>query len=136
MDGLDRFTDMLVEVLRGPRGPEVAALVLARAPEPMLHPPILAVLLREVARAAGVSVVEMRGPSRRRSVSDGRAVFAFLARAHTNATFTAVGLELGGKDHSSVIAAARRVADVVGSPRFSGPILEVERRLALGNSSG
>lgn len=136
MDELELLADMLVEVLRGPRGPELAGLVLARAPEPILNPPILAVLLREVARASGISVADMRGPSKRRCVSDGRAVFAFLARAHTSATFEAVGLELGGKDHSSVMSAARRVAARRESPRFAGPILEVEQRMGLGNSRG
>ena len=63
-----------------------------------------------VGAATGTTARELKGGRRHQGVSRARAVAMYLARELTGASYPAIGQAFGGKDHSSVIAACRRVA--------------------------
>jgi chromosomal replication initiator protein len=66
-----------------------------------------------VCEAFGVTAAELRSASRRRTVSIPRSVAMFLARRHTSSAYREIGLHFGGRDHSTVVAAEKRVAELI-----------------------
>jgi chromosomal replication initiation ATPase DnaA len=100
------IADAIITALRGPRGPEIARMVVARATEmSKIKPPRtvdLGEMLLVVATEMGVTADDMRGRGRRRSVTNARGVFAYLAREYSNATMMEIGEALGGQDHSTI----------------------------------
>ncbi|MFN9970288.1 MAG: helix-turn-helix domain-containing protein, partial [Phycisphaerae bacterium] len=64
-----------------------------------------------VCEAFGVSASELRSDSRRRSISIPRSVAMFLSRKHTCSAYREIGLYFGGRDHSTVVAAEKRIAE-------------------------
>ena len=57
----------------------------------------------------GVSTKALRSSSRQRSVSQPRMLAMYLARKHTQAAYEEIGRHFGGRNHSTVIAAEKRV---------------------------
>ncbi len=70
----------------------------------------LAELARQVAHMWGISVPELRGPARHRAVVTARHVAMYLARWRLRLSFEQIGRYFGGRDHSTVAHACRRVA--------------------------
>ena len=66
----------------------------------------------KVARHFGVNLADIHGDSRKRQVSYARMVSAYLGRRLIGYTYPTLGLLLGGKDHTSVIYACRRVPEL------------------------
>ena len=64
---------------------------------------------RIVCEAFGVSVVDMRSKTRRKSVSCPRSIAMYVSRKLTRAAWREIGRYFGGRDHSTVVAAAKRV---------------------------
>ncbi len=64
---------------------------------------------RVVCEAFGVSVEDMRSKTRRRAISGPRSIAMYVARRLTQAAWREIGQHFGGRDHSTVVAAARRV---------------------------
>ena len=62
---------------------------------------------REVAAAFGMPMIEMRTIRRRWSLA--RMVAMYLSRELTTASLPKIGSVFGGKDHSTVFSAVRRV---------------------------
>lgn len=108
----DRFADLLVEVLMGPRGQEIAELVADLAPQLQRERHQLEPMLLEVARHFGVTPARIRGPSRRAPLPDARATFVALARARSSSTYVDIARAMN-KDHSTAIAAHRRSNQVI-----------------------
>jgi chromosomal replication initiator protein len=65
----------------------------------------------------GISIKEMRGPDRSPVYSFPRAVAMFLCRRHTDRSFTDIGAWFGGRDHTTVIAACRKIEALKQSDR-------------------
>lgn len=63
-----------------------------------------------VASHFGCTVAELRGHRRHRTLARARAVAMYLSRELTRSSFPEIGQRFGGKDHSSVMYACRRVA--------------------------
>jgi chromosomal replication initiator protein len=58
----------------------------------------------------GVNVTDLRSPSRRKAVTVPRSIAMFLARKLTQSAYREIGNYFGGRDHSTVVAAEKRVA--------------------------
>ncbi|MFM7058874.1 MAG: chromosomal replication initiator protein DnaA [Planctomycetota bacterium] len=63
----------------------------------------------------GVSVTDLRSPSRRKAVTIPRSIAMFLARKLTQSAYREIGNYFGGRDHSTVVAAEKRVAEQLAS---------------------
>jgi chromosomal replication initiator protein len=64
---------------------------------------------REVAGYFDVKLHELKGPKRHRAVAHPRMIAMYLARKLTNMSFPEIGSRFGGKDHSTVISAVRKI---------------------------
>jgi chromosomal replication initiator protein len=64
---------------------------------------------REVAAYFDVKLHDLKGPKRHRAIAHPRMVAMFLARKLTNMSYPEIGSRFGGKDHSTVISAVRKI---------------------------
>jgi chromosomal replication initiator protein len=64
---------------------------------------------REVASYFGVKLHDLKGPKRHRAVAHPRMVAMYLARKLTSMSYPEIGSRFGGKDHSTVISAVRKI---------------------------
>ena len=64
---------------------------------------------RVVCEAFGVSAEDMRSKTRRKAISCPRSVAMYVARNLTRVAWREIGQYFGGRDHSTVVAAAKRV---------------------------
>lgn len=64
---------------------------------------------KAVAAYYGVRVADLKGPKRDKRVSLPRQVAMFLARKVTGSSYPELGQRFGGKDHSTVISACRKI---------------------------
>jgi chromosomal replication initiator protein len=74
-------------------------------------PPGLSIeaIQREVASYFGVKLHDLKGPKRHRAVAHPRMVAMYLARKLTSMSYPEIGSRFGGKDHSTVISAVRKI---------------------------
>jgi len=66
-----------------------------------------------VCDAFGVTAADLRSPSRRKAIALPRAVAMFLSRRLTKSAYREIGMYFGGRDHSTVVAAERKITDLV-----------------------
>jgi chromosomal replication initiator protein len=64
---------------------------------------------REVASYFDVKLHDLKGPKRHRAVAHPRMVAMYLARKLTKMSYPEIGSRFGGKDHSTVISAVRKI---------------------------
>ena len=64
---------------------------------------------REVASYFEVKLHDLKGPKRHRAVSHPRLIAMYLARQLTQMSYPEIGSRFGGKDHSTVISAVRKI---------------------------
>jgi len=64
---------------------------------------------REVANYFNVKLADLKGPKRHRAISHPRAIAKFLSRQLTTMSYPEIGHRFGGKDHSTVITAVRKI---------------------------
>lgn len=79
----------------------------------------------------GVDVYKIRGPRRWRSLVRARSVAAYVLRHATSLSYPEVGAMLGGKNHSTMITACRRVEEALaidGGLRWD--LLQIAQALA------
>jgi chromosomal replication initiator protein len=69
---------------------------------------------REVAAYFDVKLHDLKGPKRHRAIAHPRMIAMFLARKLTNMSFPEIGSRFGGKDHSTVISAVRKIERLCG----------------------
>ena len=62
-----------------------------------------------VCDAFGLTTLDMRSKSRRKAVSCPRSLAMFIARKLTKSAYREIGMYFGGRDHSTVVAAEKRV---------------------------
>jgi chromosomal replication initiator protein len=64
---------------------------------------------REVAAYFDIKLHDLKGPKRHRAVAHPRMIAMYLARKLTSMSFPEIGSRFGGKDHSTVISAVRKI---------------------------
>ena len=69
----------------------------------------LADIERVICNLFGVKPKDLQSESRVRTVSQPRMLAMFLARKHTQSAYTEIGQHFGGRNHSTVISAERKV---------------------------
>ena len=90
-----------------PLNTKTVAPILNLSPEPVQVSPKR--VIESVAQVFAVEVDDLRGSSRKRMVSRARQLAMSLLRQHTSLSLSKIGQCLGGKDHTTVLYAVRRV---------------------------
>ena len=68
---------------------------------------------REVATYFDIKLHDLRGPKRLQSVARPRMIAMYLARKLTGSSFPEIGSRFGGKDHSTVISAVKKIERLI-----------------------
>jgi len=85
---------------------------------------------REVASYFEVKVHDLKGPKRHRAVSHPRLIAMYLSRQLTQMSYPEIGSRFGGKDHSTVISAVRKIERKMGEdPSLRSVISTLTTRL-------
>ncbi|MCS7237509.1 MAG: hypothetical protein NZ899_04480 [Thermoguttaceae bacterium] len=91
----------------------------------------MAFIAKSVARLWGVSLAELRGSARHRAVATARHVAMFLARERLSLSLKQIGRYFGGRDHTTVAHACRRIAAQLASdPVLQSSVAAVEASFA------
>jgi chromosomal replication initiator protein len=129
LEWLAQHVDGNVRALQGALTRVVALASLMERPvdaelveEVIRHPgggrarkPTIADAQRVACEEFGVALEDLVSASRAPRVAWPRQLAMFLARAHTDATLPAIGRAFGGRDHTTVLYACRRVAERAGA---------------------
>jgi chromosomal replication initiator protein len=87
-------------------------------------------VLMAVASVFGLSPEELLGRSRSRDVSLPRQVAMYLMREEVNASLPQIGEALGGRDHTTVMYACEKVADLIErDDRLRRQVLQIREQL-------
>lgn len=70
---------------------------------------------KEVAHYFNIKLSELKGAKRHKAVSRPRQIAMYLSRQLTGASFPEIGQRFGGKDHSTVISACRKIEKLTNS---------------------
>jgi chromosomal replication initiator protein len=83
-----------------------------------------------VAEHFDVKIADLRGPRRHRTIAHPRSVAMYLCRKHSQASFPQIGESFGGKDHTTVIHACKKIeAAVATDPALRSLLQSIERKL-------
>ena len=91
--------------------------------------PTLRDIARLTAKYFGLKLTDLKGPHRQRSLVAGRCVAMYLARELTACSLGEIGEFFGGRDHTTVLHAVRKIEDLSGSDNTLAQELELLRRL-------
>jgi len=98
--------------------------------ELIVRKPTLNQIAKKVARHFNVRMSDLKSASRRQWVVRARGVVFYLARQLTGDSFQRLGQLLGGRDHSTVMHACRRIKSLVESdPAISMAVSRLHREL-------
>jgi len=85
---------------------------------------------KEICSAYGVSPEALAGKTKSRPLVIARHVGMYLSRKLTGSTYAVIGEAFGGRDHSTVIYACRKVrAEVRRTRQFADRLVEIEENL-------
>jgi chromosomal replication initiator protein len=88
-------------------------------------------ILKVVAHEFKASIVEIKGPRRHRTIIVPRQVAMYLARDLTDASLPQLGSAFGGRDHTTVLNALKRVRQMRDAdPQFRERVDRLRRELA------
>lgn len=66
-----------------------------------------------VAASYGLSMIELEGKSRQKKLTQARQICMYLMREMTDLSYTAIGHEMGGRDHTTVSSSCSRVRQMM-----------------------
>ena len=95
----------------------LATEVLKDIPETPTSRVTMDMILSAVAESTGISITEMTGDKRSRSVVQGRHIAMYLARELTDASLPKIGDRIGGRDHTTVLHAVEKVTKLLREDR-------------------
>lgn len=120
IQGVAQLVSMLQRMYRRmPTLQEIAAQagdMLQRGPKVVA----LADIEKAICSTFGITTQELRSEAKSRSVSHPRILAMYLSREHTTAAFSEIGRYYGDRNHSTVIAAHRRVEEWLQGERSLG----------------
>jgi chromosomal replication initiator protein len=89
------------------------------------------VVQKEVCDAYSVSMEALQGKTKSRPLVIARHVGMYLSRRLTASTYATIGEAFGGRNHSTVIYACRKMrAEMKRNPRLAECIVEIEKKLS------
>ncbi len=92
--------------------------------------PTAEVILRAVADYFDVKIADLRGPRRHRNIAHPRCVAMYLCRKHSQASFPQIGECFGGKDHTTVMHACKKMENALAAdPAMRALVQSIERKL-------
>lgn len=71
-----------------------------------------ATILRIIVKHTGVTLVDIASDRRRASIVRVRQIACWLMRHHTTMSYPMIGAKLGGRDHTTVLHAVRKIDDL------------------------
>jgi chromosomal replication initiator protein len=90
---------------------------------------------KEVANFFGIKIQDLKSEKKLKNIALPRQVAMYLARRYTGASFPEIGEKFGGKDHSTVIHAVRKIEAMIGEdPSLKDMVNAVSRRLDVTRS--
>jgi chromosomal replication initiator protein len=95
----------------------LATEVLKDIPETPTSRVTIDMILSAVAESTGVSITEMTGDKRSRTVVEGRHLAMYLARELTDASLPKIGDHIGGRDHTTVLHAVEKITKLLREDR-------------------
>ena len=126
LDGWLTSLALMAKVERGPLGIQQVEAFLKG--EVVAQPPTLEVVARGVAERFGVTIRDLKGPTRRASVVEPRHLAMFLAREASGLSFASIGAFFGGRDPKTVSHGCRSAeARLAVDPAFHA-VAEAIRR--------
>ena len=84
----------------------------------------LEMIQRVVAEYFNISLNELRGKKRTKAIVLPRQIAMYIAREMTEFSTTEVGLEFGGRDHTTVMHGCQRVESRMNSDSTLEPIIQ------------
>ncbi len=88
------------------------------------------IIQRDVAAYFDVKLHDLKGPRRHRVVAHPRMVAMYLTRKLTNMSYPEIGSRFGGKDHSTVMSAVRKIERLCAEdPAVRSVVATIESRL-------
>lgn len=91
---------------------------------------------KAVASYFSVRIADLKGPRRHKGISRPRMIAMFLAREMTGSSFPEIGQRFGGKDHSTVINACRRIAALSAEDdELKASVDALRRKIAMAPTS-
>ncbi|MGV8849179.1 MAG: chromosomal replication initiator protein DnaA [Propionibacteriaceae bacterium] len=97
---------------------ELAAAVLKDLiPEGDEQPITTVMIMNETATYFDLSLEELTGPGRAQSVATARQIAMYLCRDLTDASLPKIGQQFGGRDHTTVMHANRKIKDLMSRDR-------------------
>ena len=81
----------------------------------------------------GIRMSDLKGKKRNRSVTFPRMIAMYICRERLQESFPSIGDRFGGRDHSTVMHAVRKMANRIAEDdaEVLGPIDAVERKLGI-----
>jgi chromosomal replication initiator protein len=89
---------------------------------------------KAVASYFSVRLTDLKGQRRHRGIARPRMIAMYLSRELTGSSYPEIGLRFGGKDHSTVINACRRMAEIQTTDAELRTIIESLRHQLVGNA--
>ena len=123
LKGVPISQDFVREVLGDTAAPRVAQQITVEAVQ------------KAVAGYFSVRITDLKGQRRHKGVARPRMIAMYLSRELTGSSFPEIGLRFGGKDHSTVINACRRMAEMQTTDHELATIIETLRQQLVGPSS-
>ena len=111
--GLLQNLAQVAKAFPGPLGRAEVEQTLAETGQPTSPALDVSVIVKRVAAAFGVDEAELLGPSRLRNILRPRQVAMYLARELTGLSRARIGAAFGGRDHTTVLHACRKVEDEI-----------------------
>jgi chromosomal replication initiator protein len=85
---------------------------------------------REVANFYGLRVQDLKSDKKQKNISLPRQVAMYLARRYTGASYPEIGEKFGGKDHSTVIHAVKKIENNLGKdPSLENTVKTLSRKI-------
>jgi chromosomal replication initiator protein len=121
-----------IEMLQETHDPLTTAILEEQfAPEIDSHRPTVERIVSQVGRCFRVAPKDLQGPARSRSILLPRQVGMYLARQLTRLSLEQIGAYFGGRDHSTVLHACRKIEDALAhDARLSGTVRRLHADLA------